>query len=241
MQMSKYISLWSGPRNISTTLMYSFAQRSDTKVIDEPLYAHYLATSPARSYHPGAEQVLKEQNNNGNVVLEDIFLQNEFPVYFLKNMAHHLKGINQSYLSKMLHVLLIRHPKDVLLSYSKVISNIDMNDVGYEIQWELKEYLDRHHLPYIVLDAKHVLLNPEEQLKTTCQFLDIPFQKQMIYWDKGPISEDGSWAKYWYSSIHKSTGFLPYKEKNEEIPSHLLSLYKKCNVVYQKLRNIALD
>ena len=39
---SKIISLWSGPRNVSTALMYSFAQRSDTQVIDEPLYAHYL-------------------------------------------------------------------------------------------------------------------------------------------------------------------------------------------------------
>ena len=32
------ISLWSGPRSMSTALMYSFAQRSDTRVLDEPLY-----------------------------------------------------------------------------------------------------------------------------------------------------------------------------------------------------------
>ena len=36
------IQLWSGPRNVSTALMYSFAQRPDTRVVDEPLYAHYL-------------------------------------------------------------------------------------------------------------------------------------------------------------------------------------------------------
>ena len=39
--MSKVICLWASPRNISTALMYSFAQRSDVKVLDEP-YAHYL-------------------------------------------------------------------------------------------------------------------------------------------------------------------------------------------------------
>ena len=38
----KKICLWSGPRNISTALMYSFAQRDDTRVVDEPLYGHYL-------------------------------------------------------------------------------------------------------------------------------------------------------------------------------------------------------
>ena len=44
----KRICLWSGPRNISTALMYSFAQRDDTAVYDEPLYAHYLSKTSAR-------------------------------------------------------------------------------------------------------------------------------------------------------------------------------------------------
>ena len=35
------INLISGPRNISTALMYSFAQRSDCQVWDEPFYANY--------------------------------------------------------------------------------------------------------------------------------------------------------------------------------------------------------
>jgi len=35
------INLWSSPRNVSTALMYSFAQRLDTTVVDEPLYAYY--------------------------------------------------------------------------------------------------------------------------------------------------------------------------------------------------------
>jgi len=39
------ICLWSGPRNVSTALMYSFRQRTDTSVVDEPLYAHYLAAT----------------------------------------------------------------------------------------------------------------------------------------------------------------------------------------------------
>lgn len=45
------IHCWSGPRCCSTSLMYSFAQRDDCTVLDEPLYASYLAvTGHARPY-----------------------------------------------------------------------------------------------------------------------------------------------------------------------------------------------
>ncbi len=33
------IAMWSGPRNLSTALMRSWASRADTAVVDEPLYA----------------------------------------------------------------------------------------------------------------------------------------------------------------------------------------------------------
>lgn len=38
----KIIHLWCGPRSLSTITMYSFAQRSDTIVYDEPLYNCHL-------------------------------------------------------------------------------------------------------------------------------------------------------------------------------------------------------
>ena len=47
----KIINLISGPRNVSTALMYSFAQREDTAVVDEPLYGHYLSLTHAPQPH----------------------------------------------------------------------------------------------------------------------------------------------------------------------------------------------
>ena len=38
----KRIGMWSGPRNISTALMRSFENRSDTAVVDEPFYGSFL-------------------------------------------------------------------------------------------------------------------------------------------------------------------------------------------------------
>ena len=52
------IAMWSGPRNISTALMYSFENRFDCHATDEPLYASFLLNS--RTSHPGGEEVIDE-------------------------------------------------------------------------------------------------------------------------------------------------------------------------------------
>jgi hypothetical protein len=54
--------------------MYSFAQRHDTAVFDEPLYAHYLANINPAAFRPYREEVLKVQDSNGDAVVRDIIL-----------------------------------------------------------------------------------------------------------------------------------------------------------------------
>lgn len=54
--MPKIIHAISGPRNISTALMYSFAQRPGCAVFDEPMYGVYLKKLDPD--HPGKEEVL---------------------------------------------------------------------------------------------------------------------------------------------------------------------------------------
>ena len=50
------LAMWSGPRNISTAMMRAWEARGDTAVVDEPLYAHYLAATGLD--HPGRAAVL---------------------------------------------------------------------------------------------------------------------------------------------------------------------------------------
>ena len=50
--------------------MYSFAQRGDTIVFDEPLYAYYLSNTVARKYHPDAELIINSMENNGEKVID---------------------------------------------------------------------------------------------------------------------------------------------------------------------------
>lgn len=236
MNNTKRICLWSGPRNISTALMYSFAQREDTTVVDEPLYAHYLSVSDADEYHPGAEEVIASQDPDGNRVINDVILgEYETPVVFFKQMTHHLVNLDRSFLKKTVNLILTRHPRDMLPSYARQVKHPDMQDVGYAAHLELIHYLDRIGQKPIVIDARQVLSDPENKLRKICSEIDIPFDKKMLTWEAGPRPEDGVWARYWYDNVHKSTGFEPYKPKTDPFPDHLKELLKECEGIYSKL------
>ena len=108
------LCLWSGPRNISTALMYSFAQRKDTKVIDEPLYGHYLLVTGVK--HPGRKEIMDEVNCDGKLVMDDLLKINDLngkKVLFLKQMTKHLVEIDHDFLPRFKNILLIRNPRDI--------------------------------------------------------------------------------------------------------------------------------
>ncbi|MGF1557281.1 sulfotransferase family protein [Paucihalobacter sp.] len=237
----KRISLWSGPRNISTTLMYSFAQRHDTKVFDEPLYGYYLKNNQAaKAYHPGADEILKTMSTNGEKVVNTMLTETTKPVLFFKNMTHHLPGLDYDFLKHMVNIILTRHPEDMLTSYAKVILNPKMHDVGYKLHVDVLRHLQSQNIPVVILDAKKVLLNPKQQLQKLCEFIGISFKEAMLSWPVGARPEDGSWAKYWYTNVHSSTGFLPYQAKVEPFPEHLKPLLEECLPYYEELLSLSL-
>ena len=132
--MNKIICLWSCPRNISTALMYSFAQRKDTQVFDEPLYAHYLKISGVS--HPAKEEVLKSLENDGNKVVQKVILKKSKEILFHKLMTHFLIDIDTDFLSKVSNIIFIRNPEEIITSYSKVIPKPKMSDIGVKQQYE---------------------------------------------------------------------------------------------------------
>src|SRR6185369_16968593 len=164
-QNIKRICLWSGPRNVSTALMYSFAQRNDALVFDEPLYAHYLSKTPARAYHPGAEDVIATMENDGQKVVDDLILgSHSKPVLFFKHMTHHLNDLDWSFMDQTVNVLLTRDPFDMLPSYGAVVETPSLKDVGYKLHLELLEYLQSRGQTPAVLDSKQILLDPKKVL-----------------------------------------------------------------------------
>lgn len=227
------LNLISGPRNISTALMYSFAQRSDTTVFDEPFYAVYLDKSGAQ--HPGRDEILKAQSKDEEVVRTMILNHRTTPVLFIKNMAHHMEVMKKPFFDNSINIFLIRNPKQIIASYSQVIEKPVMRDIGIEYQYTLFQQLTSQKSKVVVLDSGLALQNPETVLEKLCNECDIPFTTDMLTWKKGPKSFDGVWAKHWYANVHNSIGFEKQNTSERQLPANLESLYNQARVYYEKL------
>ena len=220
---------------MSTALMYSFAQRADMHVIDEPLYGHYLRVSGAD--HPGRDEVLAKMNCDGNAVMLDLLDcsgTNHAKQLFLKHMAHHLVDIELGFLQHTKNVFLIRDPREMLPSLIMQLPQARLADTGLKQQWQLFENLVSSGQNPAILDSRDLLMDPAGVLQQLCKHLEIDFDEEMLHWPAGPRAEDGVWAPHWYHAIHQSTGFDLYTAKSG-FPSHLKPLLSECVPFYERL------
>lgn len=234
-ESSKILAFWSGPRNISTALMYSFAQRLDTVVLDEPFFGHFLKYT--KVWRPSREEVLLTMGTEIESILQHIEHTKSRDYTFLKNMSNHIEGFPIETILGYSNVILTRHPKKVLASYTKHIEKPKALDLGYEHQLKILKFLKEKKKPYLVVNSDEICIDPEIELKRICKFLQIPFDRSMLQWKAGPIKEDGVWAKYWYKNVHSSTGFKKPEEKEYPIADHLTDLYKESVNLYNDIIN----
>jgi hypothetical protein len=238
--MKKVINLISGPRNLSTAIMYSFAQRTDFNVLDEPFYGYYLRNSEMEIDHPAHDQILQTMEPNEEKVVEGINSLSGLNNIFIKGMAHHYLSDKPKYILDWENVILIRHPKKLIASFSKVIENPKLNDIGIKKASQLFLFLkDNNKIP-LVIDSDELLIDPEKYLKKICGLLEIPFQETMLSWKKGGIPEDGIWAPHWYSNVHNSTCFAVQKSSSQSLPKSLEPLLKEAMPYYNNLKSYIL-
>ncbi len=229
------ICLWSGPRNVSTALMYAFAQRADTRAVDEPLYAHYLTATGIE--HPGRADVLRSQSADAAEAVRQVILGPcDRPVLFLKSMGHHLYGVDRAFLKDLVNVFLTRDPEQMLPSLAVQVPEPTLLDTAFEMQTDLLDELEAAGKSPAVIDSKQLLDNPAAVLEEFCRRVGVPWDPAMLSWPAGPKPEDGVWAKHWYHNVHKSTGFLPFKPKTDPFPERLKPLLEACRPHYEKLR-----
>lgn len=234
--IQKRINLWSSPRNISTAFMYSFAQRQDTSVVDEPFYAYYLSHCERELDHPGRAEVLKSQPSNFDEVVRTTILgAYPTPLVVFKQMTHHMLEGNYDFAEGMYNVMLIRNPRDIIHSYAKVIHTPVMGDIGVEQQLDIFEKLNQMGSLHAVVDTHELLKNSPAVLTELCANLDIPYDPAMLTWPAGPRPEDGVWAPYWYKNVHKSTGFATPPTEEKVIPESLHPLLESCMPIYDIL------
>ena len=233
------INLWSGPRNVSTAVMYAFRERPDTSVVDEPLYAHYLCRTGAE--HPAVQDVIKSQDTDGEAVVRTVLLgPSPTPVRFFKHMAHHLEALDTEFLGEMDNILLTRDPEQMLPSLINQVPNVEIEGTSLPMQVRLLDWiLERGGSP-LVIESKRLLTDPEATLRAVCGALDLDWDPGMLSWEEGPKPEDGVWAQHWYHNVHRSTGFDPYEAKTDPFPKHLQPLLKKCIPLYERLLEYAI-
>jgi hypothetical protein len=233
------VNLWSGPRNVSTALMYAFARRPDVRAVDEPLYAHFLRASGRPD--PGREAVLAAQDPDGEAVVRDVVLGPcDRPVLFLKQMAHHLVELDWTFLQRCDNVLLVRDPAAVLVSLERIIGPPAPRDTGLPVQAELLRYLRDLGQDPPVVDSARLLADPPGVLARLCGRLGLPFDGAMLSWPAGPKDCDGVWAPQWYANVHASTGFGPPPAAPAAPPARLAAVHTACRPLYEALAEAAL-
>jgi len=233
------LAVWSGPRNISTALMRSWENRPDTVVVDEPLYAYYLAQTGVD--HPGRAEVIATGETRWRRVVDDLLgpVRAGAAVFYQKQMAHHLlPAVGREWLGTLVNVLLIRDPAEVVTSYLRSRDTVTPRDVGLPQQVELYDALSARGCPPLVLDAADVLLDPEAYLRLLCAHIGVPFMPTMLSWPAGPRETDGVWAPYWYDAVRRSTGFERYRPRDVRLDGEAVRVADECQPLYEELRAV---
>ncbi|MDF1728211.1 MAG: HAD family hydrolase [Sulfitobacter sp.] len=194
------IAMWSGPRNLSTAMMYAFAARSDFAVMDEPFYAAYLAATEAE--HPMQAEILAAHETDPARVAQACRAEGT-PHLYMKHMPHHMvPGFPMDWATDCVQVHLLRHPARVVASYAAKREAVTLEDIGFLQQRQL---FDR--IGGLVIDSTDIRADPGGMLRSLCAAIGLPFDPAMLGWDTGPKPYDGAWAPHWYNAVHASTGF----------------------------------
>lgn len=233
--------MWSGPRNISTTMMRSFSARSDCAVSDEPFYGAFLKTTGAN--HPMAGEVIADMDCDWHSVAAA--LRGPIPggkaVWYQKHMPHHMDGpVSIADFPDHRHAFLIREPERVIASYGAKNGEARIEDLGYARLLEYFEWADRQGFDPAVVDTSSFLADPAAKLECLCERLGIAWDPAMLSWSTGIHPDDGIWASHWYDQVARSTGFGGPPGPLPVLSGSAADLAEQCRPFYEAMRERAI-
>ena len=231
------VACWSGPRNISTALMRSWSSRSDTFVTDEPFYAYYLSKTKLK--HPMHMEIINKYSTDYTKIVN--YLNSKTPdgkkIWYQKHMAHHILNLNDiEWITNFENCILLRHPKEVISSYSNKNKLNSFEELGYRQQYKIIKLLKKKNKSFIIIDSSELLQNPAQVLGAWCKKISIKYEQSMLNWEKGNHINDGIWWKSWYDNVIKTTGFKKYKKKDINIESEYDSIYNESMKYYTYIK-----
>jgi hypothetical protein len=230
------IAMWSGPRNLSTAMMYSFGNRADMHVVDEPFYGPYLRRTGLR--HPMRDQIIASRGASAQEVVADLLcpIPGGRPHAYHKHMTQHMiDGMPRDWIDKVTNVFLIRHPARVLASFSAKYEETTLADIGFVQQAELFDQLMSDGQRPVVIDSADIRDNPEHALRALCAAIGLAFDPAMLSWPTGGHAADGVWAPVWYGSVHGSTGFAGAEGPLPVLEGTMAAIAKQAMPAYEHL------
>jgi len=164
-------------------------------------------------------------------------------LFYQKHMTHHMiPSFDRQWMANVKNVFLIRDPRRVIASYNIKRENPNLADIGVSEQLEIfNQIADMQGEAPIVIDSVDILRNPALMLGRLCQSLAIPFDEKMLSWKAGPKPYDGVWAKHWYGSVWKSTGFAPPPNNSPVVPESLAELAAEAQPYFDELKSHAIS
>lgn len=233
------IAMWSGPRNLSTAMMYSFGARKDCAVVDEPFYAAYLSKTGLD--HPMRAEIMASQSPDPDQVIRSLLgpIPGEKLHFYQKHMSQHMiPGVSRDWVSAVTNVFLIRHPVRVAASFSAKFDNPTLTDIGFVQQAELYDQLIAAGADPVVIDSSDIRRDPEAMLKKLCEAIGLLWDEGMLHWPEGGHPDDGVWAKHWYGAVHRSTGFAAAEGPLPELTGAQAELAEAALPYYEKLSQV---
>jgi hypothetical protein len=231
------IAMWSGPRNMSTTMMRSFGARPEAVCVDEPFYAAWLTASG--EVHPMQEEILASQSSDPAVVARELLvpLPPGKTLQYQKQMTHHmLEAFPLDWVSDVRHAFLVRHPCRVIASYTKKMGDVSLEAIGVPQQERLyREITERTGKAPPVVDSDLLLADPPEVLPRLCDALGIDWDPAMLGWAPGAKPEDGAWAPHWYDAVWTSSGFGPPPGESPALQGRAADIEKEALESYERL------
>jgi hypothetical protein len=217
--------------------MRSWLNLSDATVVDERFYAQFLAATGID--HPGRDEVVATGETDWRNVVDRLLAPVDpgVRVFYQKQMAHHLTDQidDFAWLASLHNVLLIRDPSEVVASYVKSRPTVTPDDIGLWRQISLYDEIAVVGPPPRVVDAADFLRDPRRYLGALCEELGLPFEEAMLAWPPGPRDTDGTWGRYWYDAVWKSTGFEPYRSREVRLSGAPADVAAQCQDAYDTL------
>ncbi|MEV6957198.1 hypothetical protein [Streptomyces sp. NPDC051183] len=241
MAQERRIAVWSGPRALSTVLARAWESRSDTAVADEPFFGYYITRrGPTR---PGRERFMPHDWPTIVRCLEGPIPDGK-AIWYQKHHALHLSSeVPREWMDRVTNCFLIRDPRLVVRSYSRIRTCFTAADLGYAQLAELFDHIRaRTGSTPLVVDAGDLARHPATYLQAMCASLEVDFDERMLRWPAGRRTTDPELGDPWYVSVQNSTGFFSQADPADvQVPRKYAAIVDECSRHYQRLSAYRLE